>query len=144
MVVGNTACLRYAPDGRFDTTEDGPAWLAFDVFDGFMNQVDTAFCQPRTGELATWSGRTFALGQEVIDDPATYSFDCNLNIFADPREWLRAKRDGIVVLDWSLAIERLRDCPRIAVSEGVLAEYRKHMKPPHMPQTFVIAERAAA
>lgn len=140
-------CLGYgeaAPDGRFDITEDGPVWIAFDIFDGFMEQVDTCFWQPRTGELATWLGRTFALGQEIVDDPATYSFDCRLNIFADPLQWLQADRDGIVVVDWSLAFDRLRDRPRIAVAEEVLPRYRQHMRPSHMPETFIIPSRRVA
>ncbi|RFC68354.1 MULTISPECIES: hypothetical protein [Mesorhizobium] len=133
-----------APDGRFDFSEDGEAWLAFDIFDGFMEPVDIGFWQPRTGELATSEGRTFALGQEIVDDPATYSFDCRLNIFADPLQWLQADRDGIVVVDWSLAFDRLRDVPRIAVDETLILQYRRHMQPPKGPEVFVIAGRRVA
>lgn len=133
-----------APDGRFDFTDDGEAWLAFDIFDGFMEQVDICFWQPRTGELATLLGRTFALGQEIFDDPATYCFDCRLNIFADPLRWLQAGRDGIVVVDWARAFDRLRDCQRIAVAEEVLQQFEKHMQPAHTPEVFVIPARRAA
>lgn len=133
-----------APDGRFDVTQDGPAWLAFDIFDAFLEHVDICFWQPRTGELATLDGRTFAFGQEIVDDPATYSFDCRLNIFAHPLQWLQAGRDGIVVIDWTRAFDRLRDCPRIAVAEEVLPQYQRYMTPAHMPETFVIPARRAA
>ncbi|MGC4025330.1 MAG: hypothetical protein QM744_09375 [Mesorhizobium sp.] len=133
-----------APDRRFDFTDDGPAWLAIDIFDTFMEQVDICLWQPRAGELATLEGRTFALGQEIIDDPATYSFDCRLNIFADPLQWLQAGRDEIVVIDWTRAFDRLRDCPRIAVAEEVLPQFQQHMKPAHTPEVSVIPARRNA
>jgi hypothetical protein len=91
-------------------------------------------------------GRAFALGQAVIDDPSTYSFDCNLNIFADPLEWLRAKRDGIVVLPnkWLLTFDRLRDVPRVAIVEQLLPLYRRHMKPSRLPELMILPERRQA
>jgi hypothetical protein len=125
-------------DGRFDFVADGPRWLAFEEDEDFV------FWQPRTGELATAEGRTFALGEALIDDAWTYSFDCSLNIFKSPLEWLQAKRDGIVVVDWPSAFDRLRDCPRVAVAEAMLFNYRRHMKPPRMPEVYVIPERSRA
>jgi hypothetical protein len=119
-------------DGRFDFDPAGMKWLAFEEDEDFV------FWQPRTGELATAEGRAFALGEALIGDAWTYSFDCSLNIFTNPLEWLRAKRDGIVVLDWSIAFDRLRDCPRVAVAEAMLFNYRRHMKPRHTPELFVI------
>jgi hypothetical protein len=35
-------------------------------------------------ELAGKNGRAFALAESAISRPETYSFDCNLNIVADP------------------------------------------------------------
>src|SRR4051794_10034884 len=74
---------------------DGAAWL------GFEGPDDTVFWNASTGELATDLGRAFALGEDNISNPGTFAFDCNLNLFADPLNWLRAKRDGVVVLDWA-------------------------------------------
>ena len=62
-------------------------------------------------------GRAFALGEDAIGNPGTYSFDCNLNIWPDPLMWLRAKCDGCVILDWRRAWSCLQDAPRIAVHE---------------------------
>ena len=99
----------------------------------------------RPVELTTWSGRAFALGQAIIDEAATYSFDCSLNIFDDPLDWLRSRRDGIVVLDWTRAFDRLRDAPRIALAESLLPLYRRHMRPAHLPELSIIpAQRRAA
>jgi hypothetical protein len=127
-----------AHDGRFEETPDGLPCLVFEEAE------DEVFWQPRTGEFATSEGRAFALGEETIYDPCTYAFDCNLNIFASPLDWLRAKRDGCVVLDWSHPFDRLRDCPRIAVPENLLLEYRRHMKPPRMPELFVNSRKKEA
>jgi hypothetical protein len=80
-----------------------------------------------------------------MDDASTYAFDCALNIFSSPLDWLRAERDGIVVIDWSRAFDRLRDAPRITIAEELLPLYRRQMKPRSMPELFVIqAERRAA
>lgn len=131
-----------AHDDRFEPDQDGERWFAFYEFDA----EDILFWQSETGRLTTWAGRAFALGEDIIDQPATYCFDCALNIFADPLNWLRAKRDGIVVIDWSRAFDRLRDVPRIAIAESLLPLYRRHMKPARLPDVFVMragARRAA-
>jgi hypothetical protein len=129
-----------ADDGILDEDPDGEQWLAFCEVD------DVVFWQPNTGELATWNGRAFALGEEAIYDASTYAFDCHLKIYLEPLDWLRCRCDGIVVLDWTRAFDRLRDCPRIAVEESLLPLYRRHMRPCRMPDLFVIpaGKRAAA
>jgi hypothetical protein len=127
-----------ATDGRF---EDDPAGQTFLVF---PEAEDAVFWQPRAGKLATWNGRAFALGEDAIYNPGTYAFDCNLSVFSDPLEWMRSRCDGIVVLDWSRAFDRLRDCPRIAVAEPLLFQYRRAMKPPRLPDVLVLTDRRAA
>lgn len=69
---------------------EGPQWLVF------AEEHDLVFWQPVTGEIATDAGRAFALGEEAIGNPATTAFDRWLNIYADPLEWLRNDRRGIV------------------------------------------------
>ncbi|MEX0406767.1 hypothetical protein ABGN05_13930 [Aquibium sp. LZ166] len=127
-----------AADGRFEFEEAGDRWLAFEQED------DVIFWQPRVGAVATYAGRDFALGEDVLDDAATYAFDYSLNILADPLDWLRANRNGIVVLDWSRAFDRLRDAPRIALAEQLLPLYRRHMKPLRMPDLMIIPDRRRA
>lgn len=124
---------RRASDGIFEDDEGGSAFLIFE------EPEDVIFWQPKTGEIATAFNRAFALGEDVIYNPGTYSFDCHLNIFSDPLDWLRNRCDGCVVLDWSRAFDRLRDAPRIAISEDLLFLYKRHMRPPHLPEVSVIA-----
>ncbi|MCG6116341.1 MAG: hypothetical protein MEQ84_14210 [Mesorhizobium sp.] len=127
-----------AHDGLFEPHPSGDRWYAFPAAD------DIVFWQKETGKIATWTGRAFALGEEIICEASTYSFGYALNIFSDPLDWLRARRDGIVVLDWNWAFDRLRDAPRIAVTEDILPLYRRHMKPARMPRLLVIPARRHA
>jgi hypothetical protein len=125
-------------DGLFEYDSGGDPWFAFEEPD------DWVFWQTGRSRLVTYTGRAFALGEEAITNAGTYAFDCTLNIFANPLEWLLAKRDGIVVLDWRRAFDRLRDAPRIAIDETLLPTYRRFMKPARVPQLFVMAgERKA-
>lgn len=124
-------------DGLFDADVSSERWFAIEEYVA----DDIVFWHPRSDRLATWSGRAFALGEQIITEAATYSFDCALNIFNNPLDWLRARRDGIVVLDWTQAFDRLRDCPRIAIVENLLPAYQHHMKPGHMPDLFVMPNR---
>ncbi|WP_095087624.1 hypothetical protein [Mesorhizobium sophorae] len=129
-----------APDGRFEPEENGMFWFVFEELD------DVVFWHPRSNRLATLDGRAFALGQDAIWNASTYSFDGHLNIFSDPLDWLRAKRDGCVVLDWTRAFDRLAGAPRVSVDEKVLFLYRRHMHPPQLPELYVLQTngRAAA
>lgn len=127
-----------ADDGLFEHDERGDRWLAFEEAE------DIVFWQRRRGTIATYANRVFGLGEAAIDSPGTYAFDCALNIFANPLDWLRSGRDGIVVVNWDSAFDRLRDAPRIAIVEELLPLYRRHMKPPRMPELFVIPSRRHA
>ena len=142
VVVEAMDCLRFAvgrraSDGRFENDPAGDGWIVFPERD------DVVFWHPFSGRLASWCGRVFAIGQDAIDNPGTYSFDCALNVFESPLDWLHAKGDGIVVLDWSRAFDRLRDCPRIAVAEPLLFQYRRSMNPMWMPDVLVLTDRRA-
>ena len=63
----------------------------------------------------------------------------HLRIFADPLDWLRAAGNGLVIVDWRQTFDRLRDVPRVAVAEEILAQYRRAMQPP-VPELAVIAK----
>ncbi|PBC00942.1 hypothetical protein CK220_28590 [Mesorhizobium sp. WSM3860] len=129
-----------APDGLFEPTPAGASWLVVET------EQDLVFWNPKTNVFATDFGNAFALGEEMIGAAATYSFDCALNIYSHPMDWLRAKRDGIVVLpdQWYRAFDRLRDAPRIALAESLLPIYRRHMRPARLPELFVMTSNREA
>ncbi|MGO7916231.1 hypothetical protein ACC702_32390 [Rhizobium ruizarguesonis] len=124
-----------AADARLEIDANGPVWFAF------IEPEDIVFWEPRSGALATLNGRAFALGERHIDAASTYSFGHCLNIFSNPLDWLRAGRDGCVVLNWrSSAFDRLRYCPRIAIAKCLLPVYDRHMQPV-LPELFVLRKR---
>ena len=122
-------CMKRSTDGIVILIEDeaGP--------------IDCATWSLRDGGAITLlTGAGFALGEYQIHNPGIYSFDGCLQLHDDPLSWLRANRDGIVVIDWSRAFDRLRDCPRISVCPRMRETYRQFMKPRHMPELFVRLE----
>lgn len=127
-----------AADGCFEEDLDGEPWLVF------PEAADCIFWQPRSGAMARWTNRGFAIGEDVVYNAATYAFDRCLNIFENPIHWLRAGRDGCVIVDWSQAFDRLRDCPCIAVAEGLLEKLEHHFQPPRLPEILVLRQREAA
>ena len=131
-----------AEDRLFDADDHGDRWIAFEVSEA----DDLVFWNRTSNELASWSGRAFALGQHRIGNAATYCLDRALNIFVSPLDWLRSGRQGIVILPgkWPLAFDRLRDAPRIALARELLPAYRRHMQPARMPRLLVLTERQVA
>jgi hypothetical protein len=132
-----TAAGYVAHDNRFEPNRDSEVWFVFDE----PSVPDLIFWHRKTGRLATHDGRAFALGESIIGNPGTYAFGHGLNIFADPVEWLRARRDGIVIIPdkWPLLFDRVRDLPRVVLSPGVVSLYHRHIRPPRMPKVFVAA-----
>ena len=55
----------------FELATGGERVLTFLVED-CGEVIDVAAWQPRTGQIATWLGTGFAIGQEAIFNPATY------------------------------------------------------------------------
>lgn len=121
-------------DGRFDVDERGELWFAFPQIE------DVIFWHLRTNRFASWNGRCFALNEDIIGEAATYSFDYRLCIYESPLRWLQAERDGIVVVDWSRAFDRLRDAPRVSVDRSVFSAYKLNMKPRRLPNVTILEE----
>jgi len=124
-----------ATDCRFDDDPSGPAWFVFEECE------DAVFWNPLDGALATYNGRAFALGEDAVTNPGTYAFDNRLDLYPDPLSWLRAGRDGCVILDWPRAWSRLQDAPRVGVSESLVRTYERHMRQPAGPEVFVLAQQ---
>jgi hypothetical protein len=95
------------------TTENGIRYLTFVAFNG-DTPIDIVAWQPRTGDLFAYSGRATFLGNlEDVMNAAIYMADGYLTIHADPLEWLRAGRAGVVIVNERLASAYLRDRPRV-------------------------------
>jgi hypothetical protein len=78
--------------------------------------IDLIAWQPRTDKLASWRGIAFCLGDvDDIFNSATYFAGGALRVHETPLQWLRAERDGIMILRPDLAHAYLADrrivCP---------------------------------
>jgi hypothetical protein len=122
-----------AVTGRLDLDPAGDAFLAFEEAD------DVVLWCPKSGALVSLDGHAFALGDDNIDNPITYAFDNYLMVHDGPLDWLRDGCQGVVILRWDQAFDRLRDAPRIAVTETLLPTYRRQMTPHHLPDLAVAA-----
>ena len=69
--------------------------------------IDLAAWSPTSERLATWLGRAWAIDQFRLLSPRLSEFGA-LPVHKTPLEWLRARRDGIVIIDsekakWQIA-----------------------------------------
>ena len=99
--------------GRYSRTEflDGPAYIAV-AFDREAEPVDLVAW--RQGFVGSWLGRIGLLGEEQLDSPR---FDEPLLVHPDTLSWLRAGRDGVVVVDPVRAAPLLRDAGPLEVAD---------------------------
>lgn len=94
--------------GTFDLDESGERALTFRATD-CGEVIDLIAWQPRTGQLASWHGQAFCLGDvEDIFNPATYFAGDALRVHETPLQWLLAGREGIVILRPDLAYAYLK------------------------------------
>ena len=136
---------RVAFDGdRFDQDPKGKNALTFVCFDR-GEPIDIVAWQPKTGEIATYEGRAVFLGDE--DDcfnPATWFGGDDLLIHASPLEWLKADREGFVILDEARAAPYLAPCRSVFCADPALAaRVRKIIRPKPILKVFTAAKEVA-
>jgi hypothetical protein len=134
-------------DGHtFDLDPDGERALVFRALSS-GEVVDLIAWQPQTGELGSWRGVAFCLGDlDDIFNPATYFADSALPVHETPLQWLLAEREGIVILRPDLAPVYLANCQRLACSNKAHARQLERWLQPPKPTTeiFVTVEEGAA
>jgi hypothetical protein len=131
--IGATWVRFLDDDGTFDaaSTEAGTKALTFRVSNVDGEDIDLAAWSPRTGQTGLWYGRGFALGQDQIDNPATYFDGDALRVHADPLAWLKADRDGICIIRPELTYAMLRHVQRVSFADFDTAKkFEAWIKPP--------------
>ena len=132
--------------GTFELDVNGERALTF-LIEDCGEVIDVAAWEPRTGLLATWLGVGFAIGQEVIFNPATYFADGALHVHKTPLQWLLAGRKGICLVRPDLAHAYLAKRQRLVCSDAAHArQVERWLQPPKPTVEIFIAveERVAA
>jgi hypothetical protein len=124
-------------DGYFIPDEAGERVITIVCFDSGV-PIDIVAWQPKTDQLATYLGRAVFLGDE--DDcfnPATWFGDDDLIVHTSPMDWLRANREGVVVIDQTHAGEILRRVQSVRCSDDEMAATVHRWLSPAEPSTKI-------
>ncbi len=131
-------------DGWFDPDDKGPLCIAILIEDR-TGPIDVGFWDPRSNSLSSLSRIAFAIGEEHIDNPGVTALGGALKVWCNPLEWLRAGRDGMVVLRPELTWIRLNHIPRIqARDQQHLVELRHLLRPQRVPMIVLSGLEVAA
>jgi hypothetical protein len=124
----------------FDFNRDGEPALIFKAEDR-GEEIGLIAWELSTGKFASWDGNTFCLSDlDQLDNPAIYFSGGSLQIHADPLDWLRANREGIVILRPDLTYAYLRHCPRLVFADQRHAERVWNWIQPPMPTAELLVE----
>jgi hypothetical protein len=127
----------------FDFNTEGGQALIFKAEDR-SEQTDLIAWDPSTDNLASWHGNAFCLGDlDQIYNPATYFSGGYLRIHASPLEWLKANREGLVILRPDFAYAHLKFCQRLVCDDPTHAEEVERLLQAPKPKTEIfIADEA--
>lgn len=137
------AGVRFGRDGRFSLTgrTDPSRGFVFLDYDGFGNPADLVAWNPAEGAPATLLGRSWALGDVRAGHPFRLD-DPVLRVYRDPLGWLRAERQGIVILDAARAREELVFAAPVAGEDAAhVRDLRERLT---RPSARVVAPRRVA
>jgi hypothetical protein len=130
----------------FDLDESGERALTFRATD-CGEAIDLVAWQPTTSKIGLWRSVGFCLGdQDQIFNPATYFGAGCLQVHANPLEWLRSGRQGIMIVTPKLTRAYLGGVSRLMfadVGHKRLVRRWMTMKPP-LPEMLLADEGAAA
>jgi hypothetical protein len=95
--------------------------------------IDIAAWQPRSGRLGSWHGVAFCLNQDAVFNPGTYWNGGALRVHRSPLGWLKAGREGIVVLRPELCNAYLAHLQRLLFADpqfkGTVWQWMQPMRP---------------
>jgi hypothetical protein len=135
------ACWASFQGHIFETDPGGVRAATFAVIDG-GEIIDIAAWQPRSGKFASWRGQAFCLGDlDDIFNPATYFAGGALRIHRTPLEWLKAGREGIVILRPELCNAYLAHRQRLLVPDTQCANKVRRWLQPLKPTAEVLIDK---
>lgn len=132
------ANVEFLNGGTFDFVASGERAFILVVDDNEL-MIDLVAWKPQRDAIATWRGAAFALGQDAIFNPASYFDGSALRVHRTPHEWLRAERDGIVIVQPRSTYAYLRDA-RLSFADRAFAQKVKRWREPSMPRGQLLIE----
>ena len=140
-----SALVHWLPCHTFYFTKGGDPAVIFRAEDR-GEAIDLCAWSPRTNKLASWSGAAFCIGDaDQIYNPATWFANGGLKIHKTPLEWLRAGRQGIVIVRSRPTYAHLRHVPRLIFDDVEHAEQvQRWCKPPKSKNEFLVRTSAHA
>jgi hypothetical protein len=126
------ARVRFFDTGTFDAAADGIPAVTFRAGHLGAEPDDLIAWSPRSGKIGSWRGTAAFLGDpEQIDNPATYFAGGKLTIHTSPLQWLKANREGLVIVRPELAYVYLRNVPSVFIEDISLARnFKTWVQPP--------------
>jgi hypothetical protein len=119
------ATVRFDRGGVFDFDPDGVRAVIFRS-DDRGEAIDLVAWQPTTGQLATWRGAGFCIGDvDRVFCPSTYFAGDALAVHKSPLEWLRSGRDGVVIAQPKLTYANFHSGMRVRCTDTELSQQLK-------------------
>jgi|SRR5450631_3399101 hypothetical protein len=151
MILGASVVFREDASFTFADELDRPEGVspAFVILcrDDDDQAIDIVAWSPSSERLATWLGRAWAIDESRVLQPRPSECDA-LAVFRDPFQWLRNRREGIVILDvqrakWEFAY---LGCTLLVddVSHGQALRETLTIAPPQIFVAPSVLERRAA
>jgi hypothetical protein len=115
----------------FDIDPDGECALTFRALDR-GEIIDLIAWSPESNRIGSWRGVAFAVGdQDDIWNPASFFDGSPLRVHANPLAWLKADREGIVVVDHRMTNAMLGRAWAVSFADYEFAEqFQKWVQPP--------------
>jgi hypothetical protein len=108
------ATVIFQKNNLFDFAESGAVAVIFDDGDGNIFAWSV-----RSGALAARDGCVSMTDEAEITNPAnTLEPDPGLRVYLDPLAWLKARRDGVLIIRPAFAATQLRLWTRLLVVSG--------------------------
>jgi hypothetical protein len=136
------ASVRWFNPDSFDFDAAGERAVIFRAEDR-GGVVDLIAWSPRTSKIGSWRGAAVCLGNfDQIHNPATYFDGGALRLHPSPFAWLKADRDGIVLLKPGLAYSDLRGRHVLCDDTHYAASVARWCRPPKSNVKISIAASA--
>jgi hypothetical protein len=125
--------VRFLDGGTFDFDQTGERALIFRAEEQSLT-TDIIAWSARNEQLASWRGTAFCLGDlyQIWGSP--------VRIHRTPLQWLQHGREGVVIVDWTMAAAYLRNAESLLFEDAGLARVVRQWTLAPEPKTEFLLE----